>query len=386
VGAWRIWYGVIAIAAGSVVVALTVLAYRRHWHWTGLTADPGDGTSTRPARPAKTLWDWLQLLIVPLVLAVLAFGLNAEQGARERRQEDRRADRERAGAEERASDETLRSYLLQMSQLMLDSSLASEATRRRSGGATRDAVTVARTMTLTTLRRLDGVRKGLVIQFLWEAGLIDSRWLYSSQATYGTPIFESTKGSKISLVGADLRHLDLHGQEMGTASAGARYITGRPAYDFAFEVRGVNLEGADLRYADLGEARLIGANLELSDLRGADLSGAHLGGARFEGSCLTQARFVGAHLLSEGPDSPHWPRPAEIEDAAGINVDFSRADLSGVDFRRSALSKVTLHGAEAIRTRFPQQWTPIGATGPFSDVARLCRATPIGSPFARRRP
>ena len=44
--------GVITLAAA---VGFTTMAYRRGWRWTGLPADPGDGTPTVPPRPAKTL-------------------------------------------------------------------------------------------------------------------------------------------------------------------------------------------------------------------------------------------------------------------------------------------------------------------------------------------
>jgi hypothetical protein len=79
----------IAVLAIAAAVAFIALAYRRDWGWTGLPADPGDGSPTHPPRPAKTLWDWLQLLIVPLVLALGAFALNAAQSDRDREQEDR---------------------------------------------------------------------------------------------------------------------------------------------------------------------------------------------------------------------------------------------------------------------------------------------------------
>ena len=82
---------VVAIAA----IAFTVIAYRRDWRWTGLPADPGDGSPAIPPRPAKTLWDWMGLLVVPLVLA-LAARVNATQSERDRRQEERRAEHERA--------------------------------------------------------------------------------------------------------------------------------------------------------------------------------------------------------------------------------------------------------------------------------------------------
>jgi hypothetical protein len=107
-------------------------------------------------------------LIVPLVLALAALVLNAAQVARDRKQEERRAAqerkveerraaRDRASAEDRAREETLATYLRQMSDLMT-----------RGGRATADA----QTLTLVALRRLDGARKGLVVQFLHEAELI----------------------------------------------------------------------------------------------------------------------------------------------------------------------------------------------------------------------
>lgn len=34
---------------------------------------------THKSQPGKTLWDWLQLLIVPVVLAIVAFSFNAGQ-------------------------------------------------------------------------------------------------------------------------------------------------------------------------------------------------------------------------------------------------------------------------------------------------------------------
>jgi hypothetical protein len=87
--------GVLVVAA---IVAFVVMAYRRDWRWTGLPADPGDGTPARPPRPGKTLWDLLQLLIVPLMLAAAAFALNAAQDSRDRKQALRSA---RAGQRRR---------------------------------------------------------------------------------------------------------------------------------------------------------------------------------------------------------------------------------------------------------------------------------------------
>ena len=164
--------GAVLLVVAAAAVAFTVVAYRRDWQWTGLPADPGDGTPESRPRPAKTLWDWLQLFIVPLVLALAAFGLNAAQvdrdrkqeqrrAAQERRLEERRAANDRASAEDRAREETLTTYLQEMSDLMTPG-----------GRTTADTQTLAQTLTLVALRRLDGARKGLVVQFLYEAALI----------------------------------------------------------------------------------------------------------------------------------------------------------------------------------------------------------------------
>jgi uncharacterized protein HemX len=79
----------------------------------------------------KPLWDWLQLLIVPLVLAAIGFWFTASQEARQQQIEDQRAQQaqnienkraqaERELAEQRAQDEALQAYLDQMSTLILD--------------------------------------------------------------------------------------------------------------------------------------------------------------------------------------------------------------------------------------------------------------------------
>jgi hypothetical protein len=71
---------VVAIAIFGVFVAL---AYRRRWQWTGLPA-AGFSDNAVAQRP-KTLWNWLELLGIPLALATLAFLLNDAQTQRELR-------------------------------------------------------------------------------------------------------------------------------------------------------------------------------------------------------------------------------------------------------------------------------------------------------------
>jgi hypothetical protein len=158
----------------------------RGWRWTGFHG--------------KTLWDWLQLLIVPLVLALAAFGLNAAQADRDREQDERQARQERLIADDRAREDALRGYLQQISDLITDHKLSSAGDR----GAGLDVRTLARTLTVTTHRRLDSERKGLVLRFLLEGGLINwtASWVKSSK---GLVPFE-TRGPQIPLFGADQPH------------------------------------------------------------------------------------------------------------------------------------------------------------------------------------
>ena len=167
-----------AAIAAAVVIAFTTLAYVRGWEWTGF-AERRRGDEVLPAR---TLWDWLQLLVVPLALAAVAVLFNQWQSDREQRREDRRAaevrvaDRNRAARAERAAadaarNDALRRYLDAMSELMLDRQLLK---RPKLDAPNIDAPNnVARTLTLTTLRQLDGERKGEVVRFLAQAGLLE---------------------------------------------------------------------------------------------------------------------------------------------------------------------------------------------------------------------
>ena len=81
-------------------------------------------------QPAKTLWDWLQLLIVPAILIGVTFAWSATQTRSDNKREDRRIAADRAAAEEARQDATLNGYLEQMSDLMLNKTLPSSKRER----------------------------------------------------------------------------------------------------------------------------------------------------------------------------------------------------------------------------------------------------------------
>ena len=146
------------------------------------------GQVTQGVQPAKTLWDWLGLLVVPPVLAIGGYLFARSENQRMRENADRQRTLDRELADERRQDDILQAYLDGMSQLLSDKE---RPLHRAELGD--HLSTVARARTITVLSRLDAKRKGSLIQFLYEAGLINR----------GHPL--------VSLTDADLRGADLYG-------------------------------------------------------------------------------------------------------------------------------------------------------------------------------
>jgi uncharacterized protein YjbI with pentapeptide repeats len=130
-------------------------------------------------------------------------------------------------AQDNQREAALQDYFDEMTQLLLEKEL-------RHSEPTSEVRTLARSRTLTTLRNLDGERKGFLVQFLHEAGLV-----YTNTAV-------------VSLAGADLSEAKFGGADL----------------------RGANLSDTFLWEADLSKVTLHGADLSKAFLEGADLAGA----------------------------------------------------------------------------------------------------------------
>jgi uncharacterized protein YjbI with pentapeptide repeats len=245
-------------------------ASRGNWDWTGLNATDVTSTSQKPTsvivyQPGKTLWDWLQLLIIPAVLAVAGYVINltisrGEQAATEQRSKseseaaEKRAETEREIATDNQREAALQAYLDKMSELLLEKKLR-DSTQKD------EIQRVARIQTLTVLRGLDSIRKAIVIQFLYESDLI-----YTNKCIIGL--------SGANLSEAKLRRANLSGVRLN----------------------GADLGGADLSRASLLESSLQFANLTETDLSGADLTAANLSLAHFSGTKLSGADLRNAIL------------------------------------------------------------------------------------------
>jgi hypothetical protein len=229
----------------------------------------------------RPLWDWLQLLIVPAVLAGGGLWFNAQQREREQRI-----------ANARAQDEALQAYLDQMSDLLIPSQDRPSLYDEDPPESLRS---VARARTLTVVSRLDGDRKARVVQFLYECGLIAKRQLLdlSGADLRGAELSEAEL-SEAHLSGADLSEADLSGADLSKANLGL---------PFATVTKETNLRGANLREARLYETILRGADLSGADLSGADLSGVKtvLVNQLEEAKSLEGATMPNGHKYKERP-------------------------------------------------------------------------------------
>src|SRR5215218_7033315 len=281
------------LGAATVVAAVVVLIrVGEHYQWTGFGESSQRKLDNQEIQPRKTLWDWLQLFIVPLALAAIGLWFAAQQDAHQQKIEAKRAESDRHIEEQRAQDAALQAYLDQMSQLMLNGNL-------RNSEEDSEVRTLARARTQTVLGRLDGRRKGSVVQFLYEADLINKEHTVVSL-------------SDVRLHGADLGHLDVSAADLSGAILRSANMSGADLSDANLSetdsieadlsfatISGANMSGADLLGADLSETYSIETDLSDTDLSDAKLSDAIIRDVNLRGANLRDARGVTNEQLEE---------------------------------------------------------------------------------------
>jgi len=137
--------GAIVVAVIVLVVAIALIFVEVRVYGTGFTG--------------KTLWDWLQLLIIPAVLAIGGYLFTFTISRNERKAADTHNQTEREIAQDNQREAALQEYIDKMSELLLHEKLRES----QPGDEVRK---IARVRTLTVLPRLDGERKRSVLQFL----------------------------------------------------------------------------------------------------------------------------------------------------------------------------------------------------------------------------
>jgi len=218
-------------------------------------AEPQTRQITRETQSPKTLWDWLTVVLISGVIAVVGLLYTSQLTRQQLDIQDRQE-----------QDAALQAYLNQMGRLMLDEDTPLTESKQD------DAVqTLARMRTVTALKLLDGEHNESVTTFLKESGLVDFQLPGAETETVLRLDQADLKGIDLensSVSGFDLRYTNLHDANL----------------------RNARLDIARLTFADLGGADLSGAIIRDADLQFADLSGANLSGANLSGADLEKAK------------------------------------------------------------------------------------------------
>jgi len=201
----------------------------------------------------KMVWDWLDILIFPVVLAVGAIGYDSLERQRDERREEDQRNRALEIEDQRSQAVALQTYLDQMSALMIDMKL-------RETSSDSDERVLAQARTLTILLALGPDRKRHPLKLVAQMHLIDKE----------SPVIK-------------LPHADLNDANLA-------------------EVTLVNgdLSDVDLRRANLTGARLSETVLTEADLRGADLSGVDLTDANVTDEQLAICKSLKGTTMPDG--------------------------------------------------------------------------------------
>ena len=280
----------------------------------------GFGKAAIESLQAKTLWDWMNLLLLPLIIIGGALLLNRSRRIMERQQGEELSSVNREIASDRQKEEALQAYFDRIADLLLKDKLSKFSPE--------DVRAVARIRTLAVLRGLDPRRKGLVLLFLKDSSLIDREAVIDlcGADLKGVSIPFASLG-RINLSEADLKGADLQGAGLSKA-----YLSGT-------NLSGANLVGANLAGADLFDANLSGADLSHAKLNGAKLNGANLRGCRLNEANLSEADLSGVNL--------------DITDLIGANLRGAKlggARLAGADLSEADLSQADLSGTQLTET------------------------------------
>lgn len=226
----------------------------------------------------KTLWDWLPLLLqllgalaIPVAIALGTAWFSYQQNQTSLQISERQHDADQQRALDQQEATTLQTYIDNIQDLLLNHDLL----KSRPDG---DVAILARARTLVALQGLDGVRKGRLLTFLYEAKLI------------GFLDFNFNTHSPI----INLREADLSGAYLYDAILSGANLWGANLNDS--DLRWVDLQGADLGFAHLRGANLSRAKLNGTHFNFADLSGVHLNATYLNFTNLSFANLNNADL------------------------------------------------------------------------------------------
>lgn len=259
-------------------------------------------------RSKEEIWcNWFQGVGTLIISGVVAWmtlenNKNADNTAKREiyiAQQNRTEDARRSQDEQQ--HEIMSSYLEEMTKLLVEQNL-----KESSSGT--EVRTLARSITLNAARRLNPERKGQLLKFLYEAGLINTCF------TNPVPTFSSESCDADSILDLD-----------SVSLVKTQFNPKDPPVLTGIDLTGTDLSNAFLKELGLVQAVMPGATLEHAKLSGSFLNGAEMEGAKMEGADLARASLFQAQL--DGADL----RNVNFQGAILKEADLRCAWLQGAD-------------------------------------------------------
>lgn len=261
----------------------------------------------------KTFWEWIILtgtllaaigaIAIPFVVTIIGLNFTQKIAQQQAQSSERQHQTDLQIAQDQEREAALQSYLDHMLDLLLNNKLRES----KQGDEVRN---IAYARTLTVLRRLDPARKGSLLRFLYDAGLLGVSIVFSGNDLRDLTVLDQ---SIVRLEDADLSNASLSG----------------------FTLFGANLSGVNLTKANLSLADLIQVNLSGASLVGTNLDRAILDLSNLSNVDLSNTNLVGANL-----------RKADLTNANLYQTDLSYANLHSATVTDKQLAKAkSLKGA-----------------------------------------
>ncbi len=241
--------------------------------------------------PAKTVWDILEVVLLPLTvaLAVTVWLYHKKELADSNHRKRLVSD-----------------YQKEMTELIVNKDLL----RSPSGSGVQAA---AHIKTLVTLRQLKGPEKLIIFQFLVKSGLINNR-------EEQPPILSLEEADLSGITFEDGLHVE--NINLGGANLG-KLIADKGIFKHV-DFTNCNLEGSSLEEAEIYGCELKGACLERAYLEDALLYFSNFEGTRMARSNLTRARLTNTNLTD-----------VDFTKTRVKNADFTDAVIDNTNFRKS---------------------------------------------------
>ena len=266
----------------------------------------------------KSFWDWLQLLIIPLMLALGAFYLNSAADFRDYQI-----------AQEQKHQEILTDYFSKMQDLIVETKKSKQTPGSKESNSEERLLPefrpTAKALTLSVLEQLDGKRKGKVITYLAESQLItvDNNKL-STQP-------------EIKLDGANLDDIELGNKgQRNSLNEDEMTIIDK------IKIKNANMKRANLSGLQLLYSELNGSNLENATLENVNFTGSTMIGSRFINGKITDVNFTDVRLGKTIFDNVKLEN-IKISDKTNFdNACFTKIDTSNTKQEPYLLTKENL--------------------------------------------